>query len=144
MNWYKISKKLDTVKLEGKLKQTKDGFVYLDIPDDIISGFLPMINNSNAKKPPYFNKEFNKVGTHISVMSKDETEGLDIKEIGQNISFEIKSLKNTNPEGWNEIKKVYFITIKSKELEDLRQKYNLSKKIDGHEFHITVAVEEKE
>ena len=138
MNWYKIAK-LKDVSLKGELKKTDDGFVYLKVPDDIIHGFFPLIDDDGISEPPYFNKKYDKVGAHISVMHSDELDGQEIKEIGKEFNFELMDFKRTNPKGWDEMSQVYFINVSSPELEELREKYGLSKKHKGQQFHITIA-----
>jgi len=143
MNWYKKAEKLQNVSLTGKLKQADNGFVFLDINDDLMKGLFALIDKDGIQKPPYFQKQYNEVGTHVSIMYEDETKDLDIKEIGKEFNFELGEFKTTNPKGWDEMKGVYFVQIHSKELEKLRKKYKLPKKLNGHEFHITIAIEKK-
>ena len=141
-----ISKNLKKdVKFKGTLKQNKDNFVYLDVSNDLINGFYRSMEES-AQKTPYDKKSFNNVGAHISVIGTDEfneSEISDIKEIGNDFSFQLKDVKSVNPSSWGEMERVWFIEVESTELEELRKKYGLSKKLDGHEFHITFAVKEK-
>ncbi|KKM60261.1 hypothetical protein LCGC14_1543610 [marine sediment metagenome] len=137
---------LKEVKLRGILKKTKDNFVYLDISNDIINGFISILDDEGINKPPYNLKSFNNVGAHISVIGIDEyknNEIKEIKEIGQEFNFVLKDLKTTNPKGWDEMKKIYFLRVDAPELEELRNKYKLSKLIEGHDFHITIGVEKK-
>jgi len=143
MNWYKKAQKLKEVQLKGKLKMTDDGFVYLEINDDLIKGLLPMIDEDDVKKPPYEQKQYNSVGTHVSVMYGDEVNDNDLKiqEVGNEYNFKLGDFKSVNPKGWDEMKKVYFLQIHSEELEKLRKKYDLPAKLNGHEFHITIGVE---
>ena len=145
MNWYKIAQKLEDVELKGKLKQTKNGFTYLDINDDIVDGLFSLIDEDGIKKPPYNQKKYNSIGTHISIIKDSEVEenDLEIKEVGKEYNFTLGEFKSTDPEGWDGVEEVYFIQVHSPELEELRKKYGLSKKIDGHEFHITIAIEEE-
>ena len=137
--------KQDTVIFSGELKQTKDGFVYLDVPDEIVKGFSKATAD-DVKLPPYWTKASNKVGAHISVIKSDESRDLDvrIKELGSSIQYQITDLKQLKPEGWDEMDQVYFLVVKSAELEKLRKEYGLPAKIDGHEFHITIAVDPAE
>jgi len=135
---------LKEVELKGILRKTKNNFVYLDIPNNIINGFISMLDYEGVDKPPYNLKSFNNVGAHISVIGTDEYKDNnieEIKEIGKEFNFTFKDMKFTNPKGWDEMKKVYFIRIDAPDLEKIRIKYNLSKKIDGHDFHITIGVE---
>ena len=143
MNWYKLAEKLKDVTLKGKLKQANNGFVYLSINDKLMEGLFQLIDKDKIQKPPYNQKKYNNVGTHISVMYEDETNDLNIREIGKEFNFKLGELKSVNPKTWKDMKTVYFIQVYSEELEKLRQKYGLSKKLNGQEFHITVAVEKK-
>lgn len=123
------------IEFEGKLKN-KDGYVYLKLPDEIISIFSSMIS-APLSDPKKASDKW--VGCHISVIHKDETDQ-NIKEVGKNFKFTITGAKYLKPEGWDEVSNVYFITVDSPELEKLREKYNLSKKYKGHDFHITIGV----
>lgn len=145
MNWYKIAKKLKDVTLKGELKQTKKGFVYLKIPNNVINGLFALIDAEDIEKPPYDEKKYNSVGAHVSVIYEDEVKEkeLEIKEIGQEFNFNLGEFKSTKPDGWDEVEEVYFVNIYSEELEDLREKYKLPRKLNGHEFHITIALEKK-
>ena len=143
-NFVKNAKK-QNVELIGKLKKTKDNFVYIDIPDELMNGLFNLIEDK-GEKPPYNQKSFNNVGSHISVIKIDEFNDNNlnnIKEIGKEFSFQLGELKSLNPYGWDEMDKVWFLTVISPELENLRKKYKLTPKIDNHEFHITIQVKEK-
>ena len=97
-NWFRIAQKLEDVSLTGKLKQAPSGFVYLDVNNDLMKGLFAMMNEVGISKPPYFNKKFNNVGTHISVMQGDEAEELDVKEdmlkCGEELNSYPKHMKN--------------------------------------------------
>lgn len=141
----KIGGRLKTVPLYGKLKQANDGYVYVDVSNNFINGIFPLIRDPDAEKPPYFEAKYQKVGAHISVIKSEEAEMLeDIEEIGEEFAFKLGPLKSTEPEGWDDMDRVWFIQLEAPELEQLRKKYGLSKKLNGHEFHITVAVKRKE
>ncbi|NJL70400.1 MAG: hypothetical protein HC888_01720 [Candidatus Competibacteraceae bacterium] len=100
----KIAKKSDLqgVKLKGRLKQTDDGFCYVDVPNSIIDAFYELVKGKGISKPPYFNREFNNIGAHISVMYGEEVEenGIEVKELGEQIEFTIGEFFTVNPEGW--------------------------------------------
>lgn len=161
MNWYKIassSRRQQLVKIandardvvfEGVLRQTQDGFVYVDIPNSIFDGFLPLLGGDlstagadGIQKPPTHEKHFD-VGAHISVIKSKEiaSMGLLFKDTGKKIRYVINGVKRVDgPDGWNEIETVWFLTVASPDLERLRQKYNLSPRIKDHDFHITLGV----
>jgi len=146
MTLTKIAKsRLRSVPLTGTLKQTKDGFVYLKIPNNVINGLFACIDEEDIQKPPYNIGKYKSIGAHISVMHSDELKEKDteINEIGEHISFKLGKFYSTKPEGWAEMERVWFVTVESPELERLRKKYKLTKKLNGHEFHLTCAVRRK-
>ena len=142
MNWYKQVKYAATpidVSLTGTLKSNK-GYIYLSVDNRIITPFLNMIDSDAVISPKEVTEKEKDVGAHISVIKKNET-NKEITELGQEFSFTVTGLQSVKPDGWEEVRKVYFLTVDSPELEDLRTKYDLPKKVEGHDFHITVGVE---
>ena len=137
--------RLRSVPLTGVLKRTKDGFTYLKIPNNVINGLFACIDEENISKPPYNQGKYKSIGAHISVIQSSETEGkeLEIKELGQEFSFKLGKFYSIEPKNWKEMERVWFVTVESPELERLRKKYKLTKKIEGHEFHVSVAVRRK-
>ncbi len=128
--------------LTAVLCETKN-FVYLDLADGIIDAFIELIKRRDVKKPEEASDD-DYVGAHISVMRPDEylrvTKGRKrIKEIGEEFDYTIEKLYVTEP-NWGDVQECYFISVKSPQLEALRKKYGLSKKINGHDFHISVGV----
>jgi len=141
----KASKLNKEVELFGTLKQQEDGFVYVKIDDNFIDGIFPLLADADIKKPPYFDKDG--IGAHISAITKDEIEDKEIKEIkeiGKEIPFTFKEVYSTNPQGWDEMSRVWFVAVDIPELVKIRKKYGLPETYEnkGHEFHITVAVRE--
>lgn len=129
------------VELTGVLKKTEDGFYYLKIEDQLVFTVIRLLNDPKVQKPPYFKKNAGDVGAHISVILSDEAPINTISEVGQEFRFKWGAIKSVKPDDWDDVQKVYFIEVISKSLEDLREKYGLSRKIkDNQEFHITFAV----
>ncbi len=140
-----ISRKSKEVQFKGVLKKTPDNFFYIDIPENFASGLYSMMEE-DADKPPYNLKAFNSVGAHISVIGTDEYKDNDlgeIKEVGKEFNFTLEDVNSVNPQGWDDMKRVWFLSVKSKELEDFRESYGLPKKVKKHEFHITFSVDKK-
>ena len=119
-----------------------EGFLYLDVPDDIIEAFVKMIPNRGLDKPEVATDPTDYVGAHISVMYAEETKRLKkrVREIGEDFQYTLDKMYVTTPENWDDVQEVYFIAVKSPQLEGLRRKYGLRPKLNGHDFHITVAV----
>ena len=78
---------------------------------------------------------------HISVMTDEELNQVGkIKEVGQTFQFVVDCIVSCDPEGWDEMSEVHFIKCRSQDLENLREKYGLSRLMyNSHDFHITVA-----
>jgi len=133
------SKKLEEAILTGKLKQNEDGFVYVDVDDGIIDSFYKLLKEEKKQKPPYQG-----IGAHISVMHEEEIEDIEeIEELWEDIEFTLGKVYSTEPDGWEEMERVWFIEVFSPQLENIREKYGLSKKIKTHEFHITISIRKK-
>jgi len=143
---HKEAARLKKEKLKGKLKQTDDDFVYIDINDSIIHGLFPLIDkDDNAKEPPYFGKGDDKIGAHISAISNEEiTDDIKIDEIGKEIEFGLKEMYSTNPASWDEVNRVWFVAVDVPEIKKIRKKYNLPPTYldKGHDFHITIGIRE--
>jgi len=138
-----ISKKTKEIEFSGILKKNpKNNFIYLDIPNKFLDGIFEMLDEDNAEKEPGSRG----VGSHISVIDSEEYEEnkLEIKELGKEFSFTFGNVVSLNPEGWDEMERVWFLQAMSKELEKLRKSYGLTPLLNGnHEFHISFATQEK-
>ncbi|WP_068471189.1 hypothetical protein [Candidatus Protochlamydia phocaeensis] len=119
----------------GILKQNPDGYVYLKVDDQYIHRLLPFVDEPGFHKPGSLNRP-SKVGAHISVMYKKEgQESRPIEELGKAYSFRIKDFRYVKSKG----KTFAILELDAPELEQLRERYGLSPKLLGHEFHITIA-----
>lgn len=129
------------VPMMGTLRApTKDNkYVILEVPEDFCNSIYEAIYEEGMQKPPDFKP-------HISVMTDDEFKKIkNIEEDGKEFKFTIHDIESCNPDGWPEMEKVYFVRCKSKELENLRKKYDLTPLVHGdHDFHISIAVVPKD
>ena len=133
------------VVFHGKLRQTRDGFIYVDVPNSIFDGFLPMLGGE-AEKPPKNERHYDDIGAHITVIKKKEVEEnkIQFKDNGKIIKYIINGVEKVeNPDGWDEMAAVWFISVTAPELEKIRTSYGLSPKIKDHDFHITLGVKRK-
>jgi hypothetical protein len=129
----------------GTVRQTDQGFVYLDVDDNFIYKLFPLIdaNGHILKLPPYFNGD-RQAGAHVTIMSASEVQKQNIgtlAESGQEIPFSIIAFGSIAPERWKGVERVWFLVIESPALDQLRIKYGLTPK--DISYHITVAVLEK-
>ena len=148
MNWYKIAANPKTEKLWGTLLKNNN-YYYLKIDNRIITPFIQLLDNDKVVSPEEVTEKKKRVGAHISVIKNDEgkkkkKKGVKVQELNKEFPFTLKGFESVKPDGWEGVKKVYFITVESPELEKLRKKYKLTGKIEkNHNFHITIAVEKE-
>jgi hypothetical protein len=118
---------------QGQLVQQSDGYAYIKVDDEYIHKLYPMLKAQGFHKPPYFRKT-DAPGAHISLAYEDENVAL--KEVGQTFSFEITDIALVHPKAGLSF---IVLQVSAPDLEQLRQRYGLSPKLKGHEFHITLA-----
>ena len=119
----------------GTLREGRHGYVYLKVDDDYINQLFPMLPYRGYTKPPYFRRP-DSPGAHISVMYVNErNRSGEIKEIGQKFSFRITGFASVPPR----THKYIVLEVDAPDLEQFRQRYNLSPLLHGHKFHITIA-----
>lgn len=136
------AQKVDAV---GQLKLKGNGFVYLDVSNDLIDRVwqkLPVEGNFEpiSTKPK-------QMGAHISVIHEDEMIGKEIwnlEEAGQWFQFEVKELRYFERKSPKGVKKVWLLAADSPALQRLRAHYGLKPKLKGYDFHITLGSEELE
>jgi len=133
-----------SVPLSGVVKQTEDGFVYVDVSNDVIHGLFQLIDEEGIEKPPYFEERFNGVGAHITITNKQELGDQEFKDVGKEVTFKLGKMYSIDPLGWEDVERVWFVEVFSSDIENLRKKYGLRKrkhkKGKSMEFHITIAV----
>jgi len=141
----KLASEAKDVVFVGELRQTRDGFVYVDVPNSIFAGFMPFLGNE-AEKPPKNERHYDDIGAHITVIKTKEISerGIRFEDVGKKISYKITGVEQVdNPDGWEEMQSVWFLKVEAPQLEKLRQKYGLSPRIKDHDFHITLAVKRR-
>lgn len=136
-----IEKIEQSLSFSGEIKQSANGFVYVDISDDYIYKVFPLIASydSQAALPPYFDRK-DAAGAHISFILAKEHAKIPPEWIGKKIDFAVTGLFSVIPDGFSGAEKIYLLEVTAPELETLREQLGLNPKIDGHEFHITVAI----
>ena len=126
-------------KFEAEVKQDARGFVYLDLPDEMVYSMNKHLGSSGTSLPPYFGK--NRYGAHVSVALANEKAQLPKEWVGKTIHFSPYGVRSVNPYGWNGVDRVWFVSLSCQEAERLRRECGLSPKINGdHDFHITYGI----
>lgn len=121
----------------GTLRESADGFVYLDIDDNYIHQLIHFIEDDGYEEPPYFGQP-ELVGAHISVVYAKEERVGKIAEEGRVIHFTPLSCRTVQPPNWEGIDRVYMIEVDAPELDLIRANLGLPKFAFG--YHITVGI----
>ena len=129
---------------EGTLRLTEDGFLYVALTKKYILELSPLLGKEKQVvcPPPYFAK--GKVGAHITVAMPNEMKAWkkEVPFIGKKVSFSILRLEKVDLQ--NSIlqaKTVYMLSIESPQIAEIRKKLGLPLKVQGYDFHITIAVD---
>lgn len=141
---YSIVEKARTFQQKGILKQKDNGYLYVEVSKEFIADILPMIEAKGKLVPPKHYKSKKGIGAHISVMYENEqieNEIWEIKELGQEFTFQVTELRTVKLNKDNQIKKLWLLAVDAPELEHLRLSYGLEPKLKGHDFHITIGTQ---
>jgi hypothetical protein len=129
---------------KGILKQKPNGYLYVEVSKDFIAQILPLIEAPGKLDPPKHYKSKKGIGAHISVMYENErieNEIWNLPELGQEFSFSILELRTVKLTRDNKMKKLWLLAVSCPELERLREKYGLTPRLKGHDFHITICTQ---
>lgn len=129
--------------LKGKLLKSQSGWLLLQIPNALARGAFEALHEPGAELPPDFN-------AHISVMRPEELATIEggadaVKERGKDFAYTLGPVRSVTPAGWNDMSKVWYIEVRSPELQQLRRSYGLASLPNNgkFQFHITFAVRRK-
>ncbi len=130
---FDISAKLQN---QGKVLQSKNNLVYLDIDNAYIDLLFPLLTGQNAQRPHYFGE--GGAGAHISIIYPEENKIFQKEDLNQPHVFSVKELVAAQIH-----QKIYYaLLLEAPSLLQLRRKYKLPDMLDfkGYsiEFHITI------
>lgn len=129
--------------LRGRLIGTDSGWLLLEVPAQLVRGAFDALNVPGIELPI---KTEGRLKAHISVADQKELEsigGLEkITEKGHHYAYQLGPVKTAVPDNWPEMSRVWFIEIRSRELQKLRMSYGLSP-LPKYPFHITIAYRRK-
>jgi hypothetical protein len=143
-NQYPVLEKALQLEHKGILKQKDNGYLYIEVSRDYIAQILPLIEAPGKLVPPKHCTSKKGIGPHISVMYENEqieNEIWQIDELGQEFSFSILELRTVRLNKDGKMKKLWLMAVYAPELERLRERYGLSSKLKGHDFHITICTQ---
>lgn len=125
--------------IAGTLKQDARGFVYLDIANEYITSTIPFFNDSSIDVPPYFSGAFSE-GAHIAIATPDEEKKLFTPlPIGEAFSFTVTGCFKSTLLYDIKNKYVWYLTIASEELEEIRTSMGLTPLPNNETYYITIA-----
>jgi hypothetical protein len=134
---------IENLPLYGNLTIDDRGFIYLDIVNEYIYELLPFLETPGVQPPPYFDGVYHG-GAHISVaLISEKYSSFDIQRYQEEIPFLITGCYFVEPQNWTDIETLWFLTVDSPRLSEIRQELGLSPKIAGGEFHITIGVKKR-
>ncbi len=138
-----------TYALTGRLYASASGWLLLSVPNNVVRGLFDALQEPGVELPP--GSKGGPFNAHVSVMRKEEVleaGGPDkITERGHFFSYQLGPVKTVVPMGWDEMSRVWFVEIRSPDLQNLRKSYGLPAlpQKNGEElpFHLTIAVRRK-
>lgn len=119
-------------------------YLMLSVPNALVHGAFAAMHEPGLELPPP--GPGGRMEAHITVMRPEELESLGgaarVTERGKQFRYSIGRLKTVVPTSWDDVSRVFYLTVHSPELLALRRSYGLSALPNNgkHEFHITVGV----
>ncbi len=135
-----------TLSLSGRLYASSSGWLLLSVPNAIVRGLFDALDEPGIELPSRnTNDAKSTLNAHVSIMTADEVESLGgvdkISERGHSFRYQLGPIKTVAPKTWNGVSRVWYCTVLSPELRELRRSYGLSPQPHGDwDFHITVAI----
>jgi hypothetical protein len=132
--------------LTGRFVVLSNGWGVVEVPSSLVQGVFDALNTPGVELPETTS---NRSRYYIPVFSASEIQKIGgpekISERGHFFKYTLGFLRSTNSlPTHNKFSKVWFIEVKSPELEQLRKSYGLSPKIlNKYSFYIVVAVRKR-
>jgi len=137
--------------LAGRLYVAKSGWLLLSVPNALVRGIYDAMTAPGAELPlagtmNVPNVASDVLNAHISVMTADEVKKIgpeNINERGHMVGYSLGHLKEITPRNVDGVSKLWALQVSSPMLSAIRKSYGLQPFVNGHPFHITVAVRRK-
>lgn len=137
--------------LVGRLYVAKSGWLLLSVPNALVRGIYDALATPGAELPRAGllnvpNVHSDVLNAHISVMNAAEVKKIgaeNINERGHMFGYSLGQLKEITPRNIDGISKVWALQVSAPMLSAIRKSYGLPPLLNGHAFHITVAVRRK-
>lgn len=131
--------------MSGRLYLSQSGWLLLDVPNALVRGVFDTLHEPGLELP----LREGKLNAHITVMNPTDLEQLGgadkVTERGHSFHYSLGATKTVEPRSWKGVSKVWFVSVRSPELEALRRSYGLTSTPNNgkHEFHVTVAIKRR-
>lgn len=132
--------------LAGRLYLSKSGWLLMKVPNALLHGAFDALDEPGIELPTRDTDDpAAGVNAHVSVMTPQEVEqiggGDKISERGHSVRYSLGPVKTVDPKTWNGVSRVWYITVVSPELRQLRKSYGLSPQPhDDWDFHCTIGI----
>jgi hypothetical protein len=133
--------------LAGRLYFSRTGWLLLSVPNALGRGAFDALDEAGVELPT--SESTGQYNAHVTVMRPDEVEACGgpqkITERGHSYRYTLGPVKTVEPKTWADVSKVWYITVDSPELKELRRTYGLTPLPHNNEFdfHITFGVRKK-
>jgi hypothetical protein len=131
-----------TYSLSGKLYLSSNGHLMLSVPNALVRGVFDAMAEPGIELPP--SGDAGVLNAHCTVATRSElaAAGVDparVSERGHFYRYNLGRLKTVVPTTWEEMSRVWFLEVRSPELEQLRKSYGLSARPNDnkYDFHVT-------
>lgn len=116
-------------------------YIYLKVSEVFIEKLFPLIKEYSTK----IEKGSSEIGAHISVIRPSMGDKMSPKVnqyLGKQVSFVPTFIATVEPDHDLQWERVWFLVVKSPELEGIRKACGLTPKLhdNKHDYHITIAV----
>ncbi len=128
--------------LSGRLYISASGWLLMSVPNALGRGAFDALDEAGVELPTDDNGRYN---AHVSVMRPEEVAKIGgpdkITERGHSYRYSLGDVKEVEPNTWAGTSKVWYITVHSPELKELRRSYGLTPLPHNNEFdfHVTFA-----
>lgn len=128
--------------LKGALKRNSKGLFYIQFPKKLLNHLHPLLLKNGAVIPKFFHLKED-IGPHIPVIlpHEDLIGFTEFDEIGEEFFLVIKNLWCQEISDWRGIKKIWFLTFESLDLEAIRMRYGLPAYLQGQDYHCIIGIE---
>ncbi len=126
--------------LKATLHKDKDGSYYLKLPDTLVHNLQAFVKDEGGILPTHFQLLDGVLpkGAHIPTILRGESPET-LKETGEEFYFFLLGVYQHKVRAYPGLDTVWYLSFESPDLESLRQKYGLQRKIKGFDFTCLIA-----